>query len=451
MKNLKPITLLLFLLIGLQSFAQSIVDGIYSSTFGNVSMTTEFDKEFPNGSIIYGDYRENGTMSGFYADFQKEIKGTFFNGSSEGKYIFLLPFTMSANKPIDAMNGFWGYTSDNKNSANANDKWNITAKTGTPINIKNATNVWSGTWNTTDGKMHLVQVGKNVTGRYKGLGTITAVYNPSSRLLKGTFLNLNNSKSGNFEFYFEGNSFKGKWGWTAAMTGGNWDGTKEVKTNKELSKRASTTNQTVANTTTQNSPIENQKNTNSDPDNSIRSIKQGLRSTTNANSNRTLKISLLKIIRGNNTIYRFEELYGFVGVEVFRVTNSQSVLVASFGNKKQYFFDTTENSTFPRTIFGSHVFANEAQFIREFQISQADWNNPNVRFEVRLWHHLKGKIIGTNRNYQKTSSTFNLNTIGVNRDNKIWVGKDYNNGENTDSIFDIDFANSRALFKVEVK
>ena len=92
-------------------------------------------------------------------------------------------------------------------------------------------------------------------------------------------------------------------------------------------------------------------------------------------------------------------------------------------------------------MFGSHVFADESQFIREFQISQADWNNPNVRFEVRLWHHIKGKITGTNRDYQKHSSTFNLNTIGVNRDNKIWVGKDYNNGENIDSILDIDFAN----------
>jgi hypothetical protein len=256
MKNLKNILAVTILFIGCQGFAQSIVDGKYSTTFGNISMTTEFDKEFPNGSLIYGDYKDAGTISGYYADFKKEIQGTFFNGSSEGKYIFMMPFALGANQPVSTMNGFWGYNSNNKNSTNSGDKWNITSKTGSNLSIKNETNVWSGKWNTTDGAMHLVQVGNKISGRYKGLGTVTAVYNPSTRLLKGTFLNQNNNKTGYLEFYFEGNTFKGKWGWTTAMTSGNWDGTKEVKNNKEFSKFAtSTTNN--SNQTTKTSPNNN--------------------------------------------------------------------------------------------------------------------------------------------------------------------------------------------------
>ena len=447
MKNLKTILATLILFVGLQTTAQSLVDGKYSSTFGNISMTTEYDKEFPNGSLIYGDYKESGTISGYYANFEKEIKGTFYNGSSEGKYIFILPFALTANKPISTMNGFWGYNSDNKNDTNAANQWNITGKTGSSVAIKNETNVWSGTWNTTDGNMHLVQVGKNVTGRYKGIGTVTAIYNPSTRLLKGTFLNQNINKTGYIEFYFEGNTFKGKWGWNSNMTEGNWDGTKYIKNNKELSKKPSSS---TSASSTQSPTAENQSNTNKDEDNNVRSIKQGLRTNYNANSNRTVKVSLLKIIRGNNFTTRLEELYGFVGIEVYKVTNSGSTLLKSFGNKNQYFFNTTENNPFPGNIFGTYSFPNQPNYQREFQISTADWNNPNVRFEVRLWHHIKGKIYGPNRDYVKYTETFNLNTIGLDRNNKIWVGKDYKNGENTDSILDLDFKNSRALFKVEV-
>lgn len=444
MKNL--ILTITFLFIGITTFSQSLVDGKYNTTFGSISMTTEFDKEFPNGSIVYGDYKENGTITGYYADFQKEIKGTFFNGASEGKYIFLMPFTLAANQPISKMNGFWGYNSDNKNSSNSSDQWNINSKTGQSYDIKNVTNVWSGKWNTTDGAMHLVQVGKNITGRYKGVGTVTATYNPSTRLLKGTFTNNNFNKTGYIEFYFEGNTFKGKWGWTTAMTEGNWDGTKDIKNNKELSKAATTSTSTSQTTTSTN-----QQNTNSDVDNNVRSIKQGLRSNNQVTTSKTIKVSLLKIIRGNNFTTRLEELYGFVGIQVFKVTNSGSQLMKSFGDKDQYFFNTTENNAFPGNLFGIHSFSNQPNYVREFEISEADWNDPNVRFEIRLWHHIKGKIYGPNRDYAKYSETYNLNTIGVDRNNKIWVGKDYQNGENTDSVLDLDFKNSRALFKIEIK
>ena len=446
MKNLKRILAFTVLLIGLESFAQTIVDGIYSTTFGNITMSTEVDKEFPNGSLIYGDYKGSGTISGYYADFRKEIKGTFFNGSSEGKFIFMMPFAIAANKPVESMNGFWGYSSDNKNSTSANDKWNITERTGNAINIKNVTNVWSGKWNTTDGDMHLVQVGNKITGRYKGIGTVSATYNPSTRLLTGTFSNEKIRKTGFIKFYFEGNTFKGEWGWTPSMTEGNWDGTKDLKNNKELSKKPTTTT-----SSSQNAIVDNQKNTTSDPDNTIKMTQQGLRSNAPASSTKTIKISLIKIVKGNNLIYRLEELYGFAGVQVFKVTNSGSVLIKSFGNKPDYFFNLTESNPLPGNLFGKYSFPNQPNYVREFQVSQADWNDPNVRFEVRLWHHIKGKIVGPNRDYNKYSETFDLNTMKLDRDGKIWVGNDYKNGINYDSILDIDFKDSRALFQVQVK
>lgn len=452
MKAIKITLAIVFLFVGLQSSAQSLIDGTYSSTFGNISMTAEYDTEFPNGSLIYGDYKESGTISGSLANFEKEIKGTFYNGSSEGKFIFILPFALTANKPFSTMSGFWGYNSDNKNDTNSANHWNITGKTGSAVAVKNETNVWSGKWNTTDGDMHLVQVGNKITGRYKGIGTVTAVYNPSTRLLTGTFSNEKIHKTGFIKFYFEGSTFKGEWGWTPAMTEGNWDGTKSKKNNKELSKKPTTYNSSqTTNSSSQNAIVDNQKNTTSDPDNSIKMTQQGLRSNAPANSTKTIKISLIKIVKGNNLIYRLEELYGFAGVQLFKVTNSGSELIKSFGNKPDYFFELTENNPFPGNLLGKYSVPNQPNYTREFQVSQADWNNPNVRFEIRLWHHIKGKIVGPNRDYNKYSEIFDLNTMKLDRDGKIWVGNDFKNGKNYDSILDIDFANSRALFQVQVK
>lgn len=448
---MKKLLLAIILCIIGKANAQSFTDGIFTTTFGNISWTSETGTDYPNGGIIYGDYKDKGTIVGKIENNGKEVDGSFFNGSSNGKFIFMVPYGKNSffDHGIKTFAGNWGYSSNNKYSSNSNDEWKVTGKIGEKDAIKNVNNVWSGKWNTTDGAMYLMQNGNRISGTYKGVGTIDAVYNASTRILKGTFKNTNINKSGYIEFYFEGNTFKGKWGWNANMTEGNWDGTKHVKNNKELSKAVSS-NTTSTTSSSQTSTAENQSNTNKDVDNTVKSIKQGLRNTYNANTNRTVKVSLLKIIRGNNFTTRLEELYGFAGIEVYKVTNSGSQLLKSFGNKDQYFFNTTENSAFPGSLFGIHSFSNQPNYEREFQISAADWNNPNIRFEVRLWHHIKGKIYGRNRDYTKYSETFNLNTIGVDRNNKIWVGKDYKNGENTDSILDLDFKNSRALFKIEV-
>ena len=390
MKNLKSILAILILFIGLQSTAQSLVDGKYSSTFGNISMTTEYDKEFPNGSIIYGDYKESGTISGSYANFEKEIKGTFFNGSSEGKYIFILPFALSANKPISNMNGFWGYTSDNKNDTNTANHWNITAKTGSSVAIKNETNVWSGKWNTTDGDMHLVQVGNKITGIYKGIGTVSATYNPSTRLLTGTFSNEKIRKTGFIKFYFEGNTFKGEWGWTPSMTEGNWDGTKDLKNNKELSKKPTASTNTASSQSS--------------------SANQNANVTSSGTTKFTVKAVSLDASGGDN--------YGFFGCKLFKVTASGRELINSFGKKPSDFFNSTEKEA-SKLLNAKHKFSNSAQYFREFILENSDLSNSTIKFELEIYTHMKSKSIGSNINYGYKKEILRLDQISFDQPIRI--------------------------------
>ena len=390
MENFKRILAFTILLIGLESFAQTIVDGIYSTTFGNITMSSEVDKEFPNGSLIYGDYKESGTISGYYADFRKEIKGTFFNGSSEGKFILMMPFAISANKPVESMNGFWGYNSDNKNSTSANDKWNITARTGNAINIKNVTNVWSGKWNTTDGDMHLVQVGNKITGRYKGIGTVSATYNPSTRLLTGTFSNEKIHKTGFIKFYFEGNTFKGEWGWTPSMTEGNWDGTKDLKNNKELSKKPTVSTNTASSQSS--------------------SANQNANVTSSGTTKFTVKAVSLDASGGDN--------YGFFGCKLFKVTASGRELINSFGKKPSDFYNSTEKEA-SKLLNAKHKFSNSAQYFREFILENSDLNNSTIKFELEIYTHMKSKSIGSNINYGYKKEILRLDQISLDQPIKI--------------------------------
>lgn len=389
MKNLKPITLLLFLLIGLQSFAQSFTDGIFTTSFGPISWTTETGSEYPNGGIVYGDYKDKGTFIGNFNNNGKEVKGTFFNGSAEGKFVFIAPFGKTfSNQNIKSFSGFWGYNSDNIYSQNAADEWNVTGKTGEKNSIKNVTNVWSGKWNTTDGNMILQQVGNKIEGTYKGVGTVTATYNPSNRLLKGTFLNKQTNKTGFLEFYFEGNSFKGKWGWTAAMTGGNWNGDKHEKNNKELLKATTQTTTTTANNNNVNS----------------------------SNLKEKYRINITEIyVQAKNlpiaAASQYWSFYGFSGVRVYKVTNAAKEEIKSFGNKGQNFFDKTENSPLNNNSKTPFVFSNTPDFYRDFEINKSDLNNPNVSIEVEFWHHIKVKVAGPNKDYGKVRKTLILGAI----------------------------------------
>ncbi len=86
----KIITLLLWA-IGTQTFAQSFSDGVYSTNFGTINLTFEQGFEYPNGGIVYGDYKGIGTITGSTTNVGKEIVGSFHNGAAEGKFIFFSP------------------------------------------------------------------------------------------------------------------------------------------------------------------------------------------------------------------------------------------------------------------------------------------------------------------------------------------------------------------------
>lgn len=395
MKNRLTILILLF---ALTSIAQSFSDGVYTSTFGTITLTFEQGIEYPNAGIVYGDYKGIGTICGSTTNVGKEISGNFHNGAAEGKFIFFSPIGKQNffDSGITSFNGNWGYDTDNKNSQNNDFKWNVTAKTGGLSAIKNEVNVWSGKWNTNHGYIILQQVGNKITGKYNDVGTINATYNRATKKLNGTFTN--KGKTGYLEFNFEGNSFKGKWGWAPAMTDGNWTGEKHVKNNKIVTTSTNTANQTTSTTTN---------------------------TTTNTTGKKsTYRFHLSDFSGGEYSALRNPELYGFVGIQLFRVTNNERVKINSFGNKSEYYFNRNENQAFATD--SKFDISETPDYYRDFEISDSDLNNPNVDIEVVVFHHFKGKVTGTNYDWEKVSQTFILERcLQLNR---LFVGKACENG-----------------------
>lgn len=390
----KYITLALIFLTQLCIFAQEWT-GTFSTKYGDLKLVTE------NG-IIYGDYANGGTILAVEKKFNggSRLCGLFHNGADRGKFYFE---KTTANKNIK---GHFNY--DNNITLNdiANDaifqmKFDFDAKwlwDGTKANNTSPTDtktaVFNGLWNTTDGNLILQQVGNKVTGTYKNVGTVDGIYNTQTRKLKGTFYNNNTKKTGHFEFDFEGNTFKGKWGWTAAMTDGNWNGTKNIKNNK------------VVVTTTIASPSNSQ--------------------STNNTSSSKYSIRLLAMSTASKIAYvPGNEMYGFAGLRVFRVTNSGREEIRSFGNKNSNYFDRTENNSFPNSK-SNYDFPNTPEFIREFTINDADLNNPNVDIEVEIWHHLKLKTFGKNDDYKYVKQVLTMERMIEIKD--VSVGKSCNNG-----------------------
>lgn len=240
MKTIKFFLTTLFTFAYFFLYAQSpTADGIYSSKYGTVNLSTEWSDQFPEGSVVYGDYREDGTITGARSRRAGAvvIAGQFFNGSSFGKFVFR-PVNRSVahssfSELLKGLTGYWGYDSDHDYSSDPNDEWKAELKESMNM-IKNKTNVWTGKWNTNDGPMYLWQNGNKVEGKYKGVGTITGIYNYQTNILKGKFTNNATGEHGFLEFFIRGNKFEGKWGWTSEMKELNWDGTKELKNNSNL-------------------------------------------------------------------------------------------------------------------------------------------------------------------------------------------------------------------------
>lgn len=128
-------------------------------------------------------------------------------------------------------------------------------------------------------------------------------------------------------------------------------------------------------------------------------------------SNTTIKFELEMLARPHTTVLQSPSLYGFVGIQVFKVTASKTELIKSFGDKSQFFFNTTEDKAFPKNGDVIYILPDSPNYKRDFLIPTNDWTNPNIRYEVRIWHHLKGKLIGSNIDYQKYSQTYDLKKI----------------------------------------
>jgi len=376
---MKKIVLIFALVFSFNSNAQSFSDGVYNTNYGTINLTFEQGFEYPNGGIVYGDYKGIGTITGSTANVGKEIVGNFHNGAAEGKFIFFSPSGKQHffDSGITSFNGNWGYGTDNKYSTNPDFIWKVTSKAGGSDAVKNVTNVWSGKWNTTQGYIILQQVGNKVTGKYHDVGNIEATYNPSTKKLTGTFTN--NGKKGYLEYSFEGNSFKGKWGWTSALSGGNWDGDKHVKNNKVI----------VTSTTSTNAL------------------------TTQSNTATTKYIvSAISILTGESNIY------GFWGFKLFKVTQDGRVQVPNFGNKSSDVYNETENSS--KIIkSSSYNFPNSPEFFREFIIPNTDINNPNIKYELEVYVHSKNKVLGTNTNYGYQKQIYRLDNIEFNKNIRI--------------------------------
>lgn len=358
---------------------QSHTDGVYNTNYGTINLTYEQGIEYPNGGMFYGDYKGIGTITGTTTNVGREIVGSFHNGAAEGKFIFFCPFGKKHffDGGITSFSGNWGYNTDNKYSTNPDHIWKATSKVAGFDAIKNVTNVWSGKWNTTQGYIILQQVGNKVTGKYHDVGNIDATYNPSTKKLTGTFTN--NGKKGYLEYSFEGNSFKGKWGWTTALSGGNWDGTKHVKNNK-----------VIVNSTTSTNALTTQSNT----------------ATTK------YTVSAISILTGESNIY------GFWGFKLFKVTQDGRVQVPNFGNKSSDVYNETENSS--KIIkSSSYNFPNSPEFFREFIIPNTDINNPNIKYELEVYVHAKNKVLGTNTNYGYQKQIYRLDNIEFNKNIRI--------------------------------
>jgi hypothetical protein len=367
-------TFVLIFLTQLCVFAQEWT-GTFSTKYGDLKLVTE------NG-FIYGDYANGGTILAVEKKFNggSRLCGLFHNGADRGKFYFE---KTTSSKDI---RGHFNYDNnitlnDITNDAIFQMKFDFDAKwlwDGTKANNTSPTDttiaIFNGLWNTTDGNLILQQVGNKVTGTYKNIGTIDGIYNPQTKKLKGTFYNNTTKKTGHFEFDFEGNTFKGKWGWTDAMTDGNWNGTKNVKNNK-----------VVVTTST---------------------------SATNNGGTTKFTVSSVNIETSNDNIY------GFWGFKLFKVTASGRQQVQNFGNKPSDVYNQTENGSKIITS-KNYNFPNSPEFFREFIIPNSDLNNSSIKYELEVYVHAKNKRVGTNIDYGMKKEIYRLDTIEFNKNIKI--------------------------------
>lgn len=235
MKNIKTILAATIFIVGIQSFAQSW-QGYYQTRYGDLFLIEESGPEYPNGSLVYGDYKNAGTMVGTLTQQDSGYEGKFHNGRDWGSFKLRASISSGLDTGLYNFNGTWGYNNNfNIGTTDNNYFW-----TGKRMGIKRTTTIknalWSGKWNTPFGYLILEQVGDKVTGKYDNRGFIDAVYNKNSGELIGTYtvgeeINYFKFKIPPIGSSGDRNFFKGVAGSTKAYEKGPWNGEKVVKSN----------------------------------------------------------------------------------------------------------------------------------------------------------------------------------------------------------------------------
>ncbi|WP_127125087.1 hypothetical protein [Pseudoflavitalea rhizosphaerae] len=360
--------LLLCLLPGFL-LAQPGWTGTFNTKYGPLKLMEEYGFEYPDGGIIYGDYAGKGTIVGTLKDKGSRFEGYFFNGNASGK------FSLVWNFDKKSFSGTWGYGEEmNAYSTNQDHQWTGKQESRTqPTNINTA--VWSGKWNTNHGFIILQQVGNKITGKYHTVGDIDAVYDPATKKVKGNFTN--KGQKGYFEWEFKGNSYTGRWGWNQDLNGGEWSGTKQVKSNAPL------TNATQPSANTSTSPT-----------------------TSSSTSEGTVKFSIRPVV-----LHSLGNVYGFAGVQVFKLTQHGSQEIKPFGKKSQYYFNTTENNIVASNSL--HRFNITLDNLRDFIIPVEDIQSNDTELQIKIFMHLKHKKLGSNKDYRYKTVTYNLKRINT--------------------------------------
>lgn len=179
------------------SNAQGVFEGEWETTYGELRLT-----QFENKVI--GFYSNLGRIEGVYRPNNKSLKGTFTNGKNTGEFYFAL------NKEGE-FGGVWNWK-----GSKDREKWK-----GTRKSIRNQ-GKWSGNWDTTFGRICLVEKDSEVIGFYRNLGLIDAKQSENS--LAGIFTN--EKATGNFKWNLRVDKFEGSYGWANNYSEGNWNGTR---------------------------------------------------------------------------------------------------------------------------------------------------------------------------------------------------------------------------------
>ncbi len=372
--------------------AQTGWTGTYSTSFGNITLTEEYGSDYPGGGIIYGDYAKTGTIVGKLTNNREYFEGYFHNGEQHGKFIFRRDDATNQTA-INAFSGFWGFGEmNNNNSTNKNFKWTGTKSSTTPPTT-NVTGVWSGKWVTTFGDIILEQVGNKITGKYRSTDKIEAIYNAQTKTAKGTFAN--GTHTGSLEFKINGNDFIGKWGWGTQLNEGEWNGNKKIKTN------SGGTNSSGNTSTNQ------------------QQLQQPTNPTPASNEIIKIRIRATYVNTASNSILTNPGLYGFAGIQVSKVTSNATAEVTSFGNKSFYLFQTTDAKPLSEDKKAFSL-PDQPTYYRDYHISKSDWDNQNIVFEAKLFHHIRTKEKAQlNLDCGYKSITFRLKDVALNKTIKL--------------------------------